>query len=139
MCVHGGCGAGTGIQRDPYQAGLYFKKAAEGDLADAQVSLAAMMFHREGGLKRDVPELLRLLQRAAGQGHVLGLYYLGILHQHGIGTRCAHGVGRCPHKRPYEPPLTPGARQARVLDCQRVPAHDSGAKRRHGHAPRRRL
>ena len=76
-----------GIKRDPFQAAIYFKKAAEGENADGQVNLAQMMFNQEGGQKRDIPEIFRLLHKAAGHGHIMAMYFLGEIHQHGIGTR----------------------------------------------------
>ena len=78
---------GAGVERNLHRAAAYFKRAAGADLADAQVNLAVMMLNEQGGLRRDVPEIIKLLQAATHHGHVMAMYYLGAIHQHAIGVR----------------------------------------------------
>jgi len=78
---------GAGVERNLHRAVAYFKRAAGADLADAQVNLAVMMLNEQGGLRRDLPEIIKLLQAATHHGHVMAMYYLGAIHQHAIGVR----------------------------------------------------
>lgn len=69
---------GTGTEKDPKQARMYFEKAAELDNADAMYGLGKLYLNRDFS-GRDIKKAMECLMDASRKGHDYAMYALGKL------------------------------------------------------------
>lgn len=69
--------------------------------ADAEYALG-LMAHEGRGLQRNLRQAFRLVERAAGRGHVEAQNTLGYFHQHGLGTVANAGQALTWYRRSAE-------------------------------------
>lgn len=74
-----------GLALDPVQAVLWYRRAAEAGLAEAQFNLAHCLATGNGTPRRD-DEALQWMLRAAEQGLVSAQYLAGVMLSEGIGA-----------------------------------------------------
>jgi TPR repeat protein len=76
---------GQGVAKDNAEAALWFKKAADQGIADAQYNLGVL--HYQGtGVKQDYAEAFRLYSLSAEKGYALAQYNLGLMYLQGAGV-----------------------------------------------------
>lgn len=81
---------GKGLSQDDQAAVAWFRAAAEvGGDSDSQWMLAQMLYEKRGTDLTGRPryeEAFKWFEKSAEQGHVRGLFGLGILHEYGLGV-----------------------------------------------------
>ena len=90
---------------DRMQASLWYDRAAQAGLAEAQYQLAAILFEESGSAQRG----LQLLVSAAAQGHAAANTRLGVFHQQGTYVEKDHATAQ----RYYEAAIIEGDLSAR--------------------------
>jgi len=75
---------GFAVEKDPAQAVVWFRKAAEQNDAEAEYRLGERYVQGSGGLPHDVAQGLSLMMKAADQGHVISQTSIGDLYRHGF-------------------------------------------------------
>ena len=76
---------GRGVDRDPAQAAIWYRRAAEQGFDRAQANLANLYMTGDG-VPKDYAEAAKWFELAARQGHALSQYDLGLLYEHGLGV-----------------------------------------------------
>lgn len=74
-----------GVPQDYAKASLWFRKAAEGGVANAAYNLG-VLYHQGLGTRKDMAEAIRWYRRAADKNHPEAQYNLGIAFIEGIGV-----------------------------------------------------
>lgn len=75
---------GDGVPKDPAQAALWFRKAADQGHLDAQYNLGVIYANGEG-VPKDYAEAAKWCRKAADQGNPDAQYNLGVMHLSGQG------------------------------------------------------
>jgi len=79
--------AGMGVSSDDRAALSWFKAAAEKGQADAMWMLGRMYYDGRGGDHGpDYKEALKWFAKSAGAHNFRGQYYMGVMHEYGLGT-----------------------------------------------------
>src|SRR6266478_2781597 len=77
---------GKGVPKDQVEAVKWFRKAAEQNLAKAQLNLGLFYFDAGEGVAKDPVEAVKWYRRAVEQNFAGARYNLGICYAHGEGV-----------------------------------------------------